>query len=162
MVSLSAVLLAAVALAAAKPHIVFGDRGAGGIVAARTTGTQAAALYGTPATSRARGTTCTRTWPAAGLTVGFLSFEGAPCTKGVAITITLRGTTWRTARGLRIGDPLARVHDLFPAATRHADGWWLVTRRACAEVGGQAFGGLRATTRAGRVRTLVITAGVCD
>src|SRR5690348_11495801 len=92
--SASALVLVVVALAAGKPHIVFGDRSAGGIVAAHTTSAQAAALYGAPATSRARGTTCTRTWPVAGLTVGFLSFEGAPCTKGVAVAITVRGASW--------------------------------------------------------------------
>jgi hypothetical protein len=160
--SASALPLALLALVAAKPHIVFGDRSAGGIVAAHTTAAQATALYGAPSTSHERGSTCTRTWRGAGLTVGFLSFEGAPCTKGVAITITVRGSSWRTARGLRIGDPVMRVHDLFPSATHHADGWWLVTRHACAEVGGHAFAGLRATTSGGRVGSLVITAGVCD
>jgi hypothetical protein len=155
--------LGAATLAAAAPHIVFGDRSAGGILAGRTTATQAVARYGAPATSRARGaSSCLRTWPAAGLTVDFLSFDGAPCSRGVAVTITLTGPSWRTARGLRIGDPVMRIHDLFPGAARHPDGWWLVKRHACKEVGGAAFAGLRARMRGGRVASLVLQAGVCE
>jgi hypothetical protein len=152
-----------VALFAAAPaHVVFGDRSAGGIVMLRTTAPQAAALYGAPATSRARGTSCLRSWPKAGLVVDFLSFGGPPCTKGVAVTITLTGDTWRTRRGLFIGDPLIRIHDFFPYATRHADGWWLVTRHACAKVGGTKYPGLLAHVVAGEVRSLVLQAGICE
>jgi hypothetical protein len=155
--------LGAATLAATAPHIVFGDRSAGGIVAGRTTAAQAVARYGAPATSHPRGaSSCLRAWPAAGLTVDFLSFDGAPCSRGVAVTITLTGPSWRTARGLRVGDPLMRIHDLFPSATHHADGWWLVTRHACKEVGAAAFGGLRARLRGGRVAALVLQAGVCE
>jgi hypothetical protein len=155
--------LAAFAVMAAPPHIVFGDRSAGKIVAGHTTAAQAAALYGAPTRSRARGSSsCLRTWPGAGLTVDFLSFDGAPCSKGVAVVITLTGSTWRTARGLRIGDPVMRIHDLFPGATHHASGWWLVTRHTCKEGGGAAFAGLRARMRNGRVAAFVLQAGVCE
>ena len=158
-----AATLTALAVVAAPPHLVFGDRSAGKIVTGHTTAVQARALYGAPGSSRARGSSsCLRTWPNAGLTVDFLSFEGAPCTKGVAVVITVTGSTWRTVRGLRIGDPVMRIHDLFPGASHHANGWWLVTRHTCKEGGGGAFPGLRARMQSGRVAAFVLQAGVCE
>ncbi|MDX6507968.1 MAG: hypothetical protein QOG06_2612, partial [Gaiellaceae bacterium] len=77
------------------------------------------------------------------------------------------GRAWRTAAGLRIGDPVSRVTRLHPHAKLHhgsgpTAGWWLVTRHAC-ELGGYApFPGLLARVSSGRISAFVVQLGVCE
>src|SRR5215208_3288543 len=137
----------------ASTLVIQGDHVVGGLRMARGTATQAVTRYGAPTLKRAQGQSCLVTWRPLGLAISFLSFEGQPCTKGVAVvaTVTNRGR-WRTALGLRVGDTVARLRTLFPHAVRHTTqpaGFWLVPRRACAEVGGQPYPGLLARIRNG-------------
>jgi hypothetical protein len=36
---------------------------------------------------------------------------------------------WRTAKGLLIGNSLARLRALYPSASRHGISWWLISRK---------------------------------
>jgi hypothetical protein len=35
---------------------------------------------------------------------------------------------WRTDRGLRVGESVARLRTLYPRASRHRASWWLATK----------------------------------
>ncbi len=98
----------------------------------------------------------------------FLDFANRACQDGVLVTATITSrSAWRTAVGLRVGDSVARLRRLYPRATLHPSsppwtGYWLVTRRTCAEVGGFPYPGLLARARAGRVTALVAGTAPCD
>jgi hypothetical protein len=102
------------------------------------------------------------------LVVLFFTFEGKPCAKGVALIVTVTGrSAWRTAVGLRVGDPVGRLRALYPRARLRNgfagdSGYWLVTRQICAEVGGGVYPGLLARIQRGRVSALVARIAVCD
>ena len=165
-----ALLGVALALAAAQPqHVIHGDRTAGGITIARSTPTDVKKLFGAPSTSRATSPqSCVQSWKGARLAVHFFTFEGKPCSAGVALIVTVTGrTAWRTAVGLRVGDSAARLRSLYPRARLRTgfagdSGYWLVTRQMCAEVGGGAYPGLLARMQNGRVSALVARSSVCD
>jgi hypothetical protein len=165
-----ALLAAALALTAAPPqHVIQGDRTAGGIRIARSTPSDVKKLFGAPSTSKARSARdCVESWKGARLAVTFFTFEGKPCTKGVALIVTVTGrAAWRTAVGLRVGDSAARLRTLYPRARLRrgfagGSGYWLLTRQVCAEVGGGAYPGLLARMRNGRVAALVARSSVCD
>ena len=149
--------------------LIQGDRTAGGIRIARSTPADVKKLFGTPSTSRVTSTrTCGQSWKGARLTVTFFTFEDKPCARGVALIVTVTGrAAWRTAVGLRVGDPAARLRSLYPKARLRTgfagdSGYWLVTRQVCAEVGGGAYPGLLARMKAGRVAALVARSSVCD
>jgi hypothetical protein len=159
--------VAAVGVQAAVPaYVIQGDRVVGGLVVARATAADARGRFGAPTATRSRGVSCTITWRGLGLTLGLLDFGGRGCVRGVVVTATVTNRpSWRTAVGLRVGDSVARLERLYPRASVHAGapaGYWLVTRRRCAEAGGGAFPGLLARMRARRVAVLVMTAGVCE
>lgn len=160
---------AGAAVAATDVHVIQGDRNAGGIKIARSTPANVRQLFGAPSTSRAvSAQSCLQSWKGARLVVHFFTFEGKPCAKGIALIVTVTGrAAWRTAVGLRVGDPAARVRNLYPRARLRTGfagdtGYWLVTRRICAEVGGGAYPGLLARMRGGRVSALVARTSVCD
>ena len=156
-------MLLALAVALAFPsYTIRADHAIGPLRVGTATPAQAIAAYGPPSALRRRGTTCTGRWPAASLSLGFLSFDANPCSSGILVHAVATGHRWRTNRGLRVGDSRARLRALYPAATAHRDGWWLVTRHACAEVGGQAFPGLLARMGHRRVAGFVVSAGICD
>ena len=165
-----ALLGVALALTAAPPqHIIHGDRTAGGIKIARSTPADVRTLFGAPSTSRVTAPqSCLQSWKGARLTVHFFTFEAKPCSAGVALIVTVTGrAAWRTTVGLRVGDTAARLRSLYPRARLRTgfagdSGHWLVTRRACAEVGGSAYPGLLARMRKGRVSALVARSSVCD
>jgi hypothetical protein len=69
--------------------------------------------------------------------------------------------------GLRVGDSTSRLRALYPLselhlAERSQSGYWLVTRRDCAEVGGGTYPGLLAHARGTRVSALVASVGICE
>ena len=162
----------AAAAAVTAPYVLQGDRNVGGVRIARADLADARARFGAPSTARPAGPArCVATWRRLGLTLAFLDLSGgAPCRTGVLVraTITSRGA-WRTARGLRKGDSVARLRLLYPQATyrRRAagvgwTGWWLVTRRACELGGYEPYPGLLARVRDGRVAALVAATTACE
>src|SRR5436189_623716 len=156
-------MVLALAVALALPSFTIGaDHTVGPLRVGSATPAHARAAYGSPSALGRSGTTCTGRWRGPSLSPGFLSFEANPCSSGILVRAVATNRRWRTDRGLRIGDSRARLRALYPHATAHRDGWWLVTRHACAEVGGQAFPGLLARMGHRRVAGFVVTAGVCD
>ena len=161
------VCLLAVVAVPSRPYVIRGDRAVGPIRIARTTASQAiVALPGVAHRAARNGTSCRVAWPGLALTVDFALIgtdPRDPCAAGAAVVATAasRGA-WRTAVGLRVGDTVARVRFLYPHARRHGSGYWLVPRRACAEVGGFAYPGLLARTQHGRVTALVSSTAICD
>jgi hypothetical protein len=166
----AAVLLALPASAASPPYVVQGDRAVGGLRIARGTLAQARQRFGPPSTvrSRASGVECNANWPRIGLKLTFLDFSGRACQDGVLVTATITSrSAWRTAVGLRVGDSVARIRQLYPRASLHPasppwTGYWLVTRRTCEEVGGIQYPGLLARVRGGRVTALISGTAPCD
>ena len=168
----AAVALAAfvgAAFAATDVRVIQGDRNAGGIKIGRSTPADVRRLFGAPSTSRVASTqSCVQSWRGVRLVVNFFTFEDRPCVKGVALIVTVTGrAAWRTAVGLRVGDPVARVRTLYPRARLRTgiagdSGYWLVTRQICAEVGGGQYPGLLARIKRGRVSALVARISVCD
>ena len=165
----AAAAVAATTAAAGGVHVIQGDRNAGGIRIARSTPADVRKLFGAPSTSRAlSGQSCLQSWKPPRLVVHFFTFEGKPCTKGVALIVTVTSrAAWRTAVGLRVGDSAARLRTLYPRARLRTgfagdSGYWLVTRQVCAEVGGGAYPGLLARMQRGRVSALVARSSVCD
>jgi hypothetical protein len=156
-------MVLALAVALAFPSFTIrADHATGPLRVGSATPAQAAAAYGPPTALRRSGTTCTGRWHGASLSLGFLSFDANPCASGILVRAVATDRRWHTSRGLRIGDSRARLRALYPRATAHRDGWWLVRRHACAEVGGQAFPGLLARMSHRRVAGFVVTAGICD
>jgi hypothetical protein len=160
----------AAAAAAAQPHVIHSDKWVGGLQVARATPADARARFGAPSTSRTEfGRSCVQSWRRAGVVLRFLDLSGgAPCRSGVLVTATVTSRrNWRTAVGLRVGDPVSRVRSLYPRARLRGGfqpwaGHWLVTRRTCAEVGGQPYPGLLARVRDGRVHALVVATTACE
>jgi hypothetical protein len=164
-----ALAVAGAAAADTGEHVIQGDRSAGGIRIGRSTPAQVKALFGAPSTVRRPfAQSCVQSWKGAKLTVEFFTFEDKPCVKGVALIVTVRdGAVWRTALGLRVGDTAVRVRALYPRAQLRTggpgdSGYWLVTRKVCAEVGGGQYPGLLARMKADKVAALVVRIAVCD
>jgi hypothetical protein len=76
---------------------------------------------------------CRVRWSDIGLLISFSNFGGTDScspTGGFAQTAVIMGSAarvWRTDRGLRIGSAESAIRRLYPSATRHRDGWWVVT-----------------------------------
>jgi hypothetical protein len=159
--------LVAAAPAPSAPFLIVGDKVVGGV---RMTGTlpQARATLGAQdRTRRVSGGECRAVWRSLGLTLTFADLSGgAPCVRGAAVTAIATGAQWHTLKGLRVGKPVARLHALYPAATFHRgapyQGWWLIPRRTCAEVGRQPYPGLLARTAHKRVAAFVVTVAACE
>jgi hypothetical protein len=155
----------------AHPYVIQADIRIAGLAFGPATPRDAARRFGQPNTSRADTSgACTQSWRALGLVLLFLDlYAPAPCATGrlAGATVT-NASRWRTSVGLRVGDTTSRVRRLYPHATLHAggsgnwNGYWLVTRHVCAEVGGSAYPALLARVRAGRVSALVVSPGVCE
>jgi hypothetical protein len=155
--------------AAPAPYVIQSDRSAGGILIARSKPAAAFARFGPPSSQRADGPSCLMYWKRLQLAIRFLDFGRPPCTNGVAAVITVTSREhWRTAVGLRVGDAVTRLWRLYPRASLQRGtftpfaGYWLVTRRACAEVGGAPYPGLLARARNGRVSALVVSTTACE
>jgi hypothetical protein len=163
----AAAAFAASAPAASAPFLIVGDKVVGGV---RMTSTmaQAQAILGAPTkiriVSRAE---CRAVWRPLGLTMSFVDLSSrAPCKRGGVLVATATAARWHTRKGLRIGQPVARLRALYPGAAFHRgapyQGWWLVPRRTCAEVGSQPYPGLLARTAHHRVAAFVLTVAACE
>jgi hypothetical protein len=169
-VFLAAALPAAPGLAASPPLVIQGDHAVAGLRISRATLDDARTRLGAPSTvrSRASGVECNAAWKRIGLKLAFLDFSGRACADGVLVTATITSrSAWRTAVGLQVGDSVARLGLLYPRASLHRSappwtGYWLVTRRTCAEVGSLPYPGLLARARNGRVTALVAGTAPCD
>jgi hypothetical protein len=128
----------------------------------KTDGTLGGAIrvFGTPSLKRGSDVTCRATWTRHALTIDFYNLGGDdPCSRryGFFGRAIMRGDHWRTSKGLRLGDPVARLRSLYPRARYHAgrrgfrpSGWWLVPRRSRFGLPG-TYPGLLAETSRGRV-----------
>jgi hypothetical protein len=110
---------------------------------------------------------CRAVWRPIGLTLTFLDLSnGAPCTRGVLVIAIATAAKWHTTKRLGVGDSVTRLRRLYRAASffRGApyQGWWLITRRTCAEVGSQAYPGLLARTGRRKVSAFVVTVAACE
>ena len=168
--SVASVLSAVPAFAASPPYVIQGDRAVAGLQIGRGTLADARARFGPTSSvrSRAAGVECDARWSRLGLKLTLLDFSGRACRDGVLIgaTVTNR-SAWRTAVGLRVGDSVARLTRLYPRARLHPasppwTGYWLVTRRTCAEVGAIPYPGLLARVRDSRVTAIVAGTAPCD
>lgn len=157
-------LLAGSGASAATPSFVVRGDSAIGTFGVKTDGSLAGAIraFGTPRLRRDR-QACLATWPAHGLTMNLYNLGGLdPCrpSSGRFSRAIVRGTRWRTDRGLRVGMPLSAIRASYPRAGFHRgsrpywpSGWWLVTRRE--PFGGSGvYPGLLAVVAGGRVATL--------
>ena len=101
---------------------------------------------------------CKVGWHGLGVKILFANFGGGgACEEDLGRSQTARafGDRWRTAKGLRVGQRLARLRRLYPSATRHGRGWWLVT--AVSQIGVTSrYPVLSATVRGGRVRSFAV------
>jgi hypothetical protein len=147
--------------------VIRGDRSIAGVPVLSKLG-RATAVFGAPDTiRRVNGYDCRAVWRPIGLTLGFLDLSGGdPCHVGRIVTATATSTSWRTDRGIHVGDPVTRLRRLYPRAKHVATppygGWWLITRHTCATTGSQAYPGLRARTSATRILALVVTLAACE
>jgi hypothetical protein len=163
----AAVVGGAAVPAASAPFLIVSDKVVGGV---RMTATlpQARAVLGTPNTKRrVTSSECRAVWRPLGLTLTFLDLSsGAPCAKGGAVVAVATAAEWHTRKGLKVGDPVARLRVLYPGARffRGApyQGWWLITRHTCAEVGSQPYPGLLARTAHRKVAAFVVTVAPCE
>ena len=142
------------------PYSVTSARDAGqGYVAA-------VGAFGQPSSRRPHGTgesrLCDLRWAGLGLEMTFESSAPDPCAGASLATSVWSGATaygarWRTDKGLRVGDSVARLHRLYPAALSRAQShaWALVFVRG--EVGVTVY--LQAVIRAGRVTSLDLPPG---
>jgi hypothetical protein len=158
----------AVPAAASTGSVVQGDAQIGAFKTRTGLLKDARAAFGKPLRVKKKdASSCLAVW-SNGVAATFLDLaQKDPCGRGVFVQGTMIGRAWRTAAGLRIGDPVARVARLHPHAKLHhgsgpTAGWWLVTRHAC-ELGGYApFPGLLARVSRGRISAFVVQLGVCE
>ena len=122
--------------------------------------------FGRPSSLKGSGgESCTAVWRPIGLTMYVYNLGGQnPCTAryGFFARAVMRGPAWRTSKGLRVGDPVAKLRRLYPAAKLHRGlryfwpaGYWLVPRRSQFGYAG-SYPGLLAETRGGRVVSFVV------
>jgi hypothetical protein len=96
----------------------------------RGTYAQATAAFG-PATScrLAPGKKSRAVWSSLGLSMQFIVAPGSSCSTSTGMllqTLTATGSGWKTSNGLAVGDPVAKLQRLYPSATAHPGGDWLV------------------------------------
>lgn len=116
--------------------------------------------FGTPKLRRTTDQSCVATWQRHALTIYLYNLGGNdPCSRryGFFLRAIMRGDHWRTSKGLRLGDPVARLRRLYPNARFQRGtraywpaGWWLVRRANRVALPGE-YPGLLAEMRGGRV-----------
>lgn len=158
LIVVAALLLAPAAQAAI---VIQGDTKLGRFAVQRD-GTLQGAIeaFGDPATLRRHPRfreTCYAGWPEIGLRITFYNLGGEnPCAPqwGYFSLAEVTGRDWRTASGLRIGDPLRRLWARYPRAQPYPPYWWLVVRTYPAF--DRAYAGLSAKVRNGRVVAFLV------
>ena len=164
MKSLLATLVLAGALAAsalAAPSLVIrGDQFIGSF-AVKKNGTLAGVekAFGKPAELRKTKDGCLGLWPDVALSVLFYNLAGkSPCKPktGFFSDGLMTRSGWHTSNGLRIGDTLARLRQLYPHAEKHGAWQWLVVRQTQAT---GRYAGLSAKIAGGYVSAFEIVYG---
>ena len=115
--------------------------------------------YGVPNfRQRVSGTSCRVGWNGPGVKILVANFGGGGAcrpARGRAQTARAFGDRWRTAKGLRVGQSLARLRAMYPAATQHGRVWWLVTAQS--PIGTpHRYPVLAAAVRGGTVRSFAL------
>lgn len=125
----------------------------GGWAPHRSALTGALTAFGPPDTTRQGGAGCLLRWRSGGIAV----FTNGTCDATHAGVRWIRlSSGWRTKRGLRVGDGMARLARLYPAAAR---GRGAVRRLVSGRNAGERAlrARLRADVRGGRVRALIVS-----
>ena len=166
-IALAGCLVGAAGAAPAPALVIQGDRVLAGVRVGAERAAVEAKLGPADSVRRTSRAECHLVWRRLGLVLTTIDLARRDPCRGPFVVATVTGRAWRTAKGLRVGRPVARLRQLYPAARFHTGfaperGWWLVPRRRCAEVGGGLFPGLLARVRSGRVSALVVTVGVCE
>jgi hypothetical protein len=86
--------------------------------------------YGQPTSRRGGGEVCRVRWAGLGVRITFQNFGGVdscePAGGRAQKAVVSGGRPWRTAKGLRLGDGVARLRNLHPDARRTPRGFRLV------------------------------------
>lgn len=151
-----AAALAATAASATPTYVIVRDTSIGGF---RRDGTVASAIavFGDPTSRQPVGyDTCTLVWENHGVSMEtyYPNASLDPCGDSARhrkTTITSR--RWRTSAGLRVGDSLRRIRALYKRERRDVDRSWILIFRQWV---GLPVPGLAATTRNGRVTSLIV------
>lgn len=146
-----------VPLAAAKTdYVIVGDVSVGGFARDGTV-QDAIRVFGAPATRENQAyDKCTVSWPSQGVVMEtyYTNAASDPCgAKGRHVKTTVTDRRWRTDKGLRIGDSLRKLRQLYPKARKDAPGRWRVTTRSFA---GLPYPGLEAQIKNGRVTSFTV------
>jgi hypothetical protein len=154
--SVAAAVSVATSSAAPPTYVITGDTSIAGFPRDGKLG-RAVALFGQPQIRDPFGfDSCRLVWPVWGITMMVASTSnpaGACGPDAKHQRSTLTGRRWRTSAGLKIGDPLARLRQLYPKAWREKPGiWWLKTR----SFAGLPFPGLEAKLVKGRVASFTV------
>ena len=162
-----AILAGSTVPAAAVPFLIVSDKTVGGVRMGATLARARTVLGAPDATRRVSKLECRAVWRPIGLTLTFLDLSnGTPCARGGMVAAVTTAAQWHTTKGLRVGDSVARLRTLYRGAKffRAApyQGWWLITRRTCAEVGSQPYPGLRARTARREVSAFAVTVAACE
>jgi len=127
----------------------------------RATYRAAVKAFGHPGALRRRGKEdCAARWFRYGLRIELVDYSSrVACVDGGWIQVaSMTSRRWVTDEGLRIGDGLADLRDLYPDAERHGSKWWLV--RAYSEIGEPGwYGALTAVVHGGTVTGFVAWVG---
>ena len=108
--------------------------------------------------------TGTGTWSRLGLRVLFTSFSSDPyCQHVRAQTGTISGAAgrrhWQTDRGLRVGDSLAKLKQLYPHGIKGPSGWAIVYSRHSVIAEGSRLDVVIASVKANRVASFKLWIG---
>ena len=101
-------------------------------------------------------------WVRKGITAEFTTLGVPPnggdaCSEPAAYQLDhliVSSRSWRTAEGLRVGDPSSRIAALYPHALPHGSTWWIIVRKNV--IGSSSLYPLvSATVRSGKIASLV-------
>jgi hypothetical protein len=97
-------------------------------------------------------------WSELGIAAQFVAAAGFTCSAPSRLylqTLTATGTSWRTTKGLAVGDPVPKLVRLYPDAVRHPGTFWIVKADR-----GKNHALFFATTRGGRVTAFSVAVRV--
>ena len=96
----------------------------------RATFADAEAVFGQPSACRALAGGKSRVvWGSTGVKAQFIGSTASVCADSARLylqTLTVDRSSWKTSQGLAVGDPLAKLERLYPTASPHAGGFWLM------------------------------------